>query len=368
MGSIHQFTLVMVLGLCITPGASVAVAQAPASTAAQPRLTDFISPDFCMATVVHLSQLVKSPAAQAFGFGQGGNGATAAPGALEARLLERIKPEKIRRVVVLLDPTPSGNQPFSQGAILQFEDDTDSRKILEDLQPGIQSIMLEGRTCLKGGAGAPGSSPTAFFIAGPRMLLLAPEPTLKKMLVSNEGPRPLLDQLRRADFKCDVVVEMVAAPLAKLMSPPPGSPSPATPQPGFSPATVLADIKTASVAMRLEGPTLLNATIRGTSKGSADKLFGLASMFKAMASQQVQPSGSGTSATSAPPPAGPMAAFAELVQGLEITRKDNDVVIAIKMPKDLPSLAKRLADAAQAMIPMAAPGSSPSAPGTAAKK
>jgi hypothetical protein len=338
----------------------VAAAESPTSSAATPKLTDFVAPDFCAAIVMHPSQIAKSPVGQALGMGQ----TQAMPGApagggLETAFLQKVKPEKIRRTVLLIDPVSSGVSPVSQGIIVQLEEDVDLRKLLTEAIPETETITVEGKSCLKCGRAGPGVVPMVAYIPNGRMVLLAPEPTLKKMLASNSGPRPLLDLLRKADMKSDIVVELLAQPLAKASSPPSGAAS----APGMGPAAgMLAEIKTVSATVTLNGPILVHATFYGVKPDSTDKIHGMLSFFQAMIANQVKSAKSPPPQGTPPATAAPMAAMGELFQGLSITKQPDRVELTLKTPKNFPELAKQLAESAKAMGPMGMPGAAPATP------
>ncbi len=349
-----------------------AVAQAKAN---QGNLTQFIASDFCVAIVVHPKQIADSPlmsilpASTVVGMmpGSAENPAT-------AKIAQQIDPKKLHRVVVLLDPATFESKT-PPGVILQFAEDFDSEAFLkqafDDLQPG----TIEGMPVFTSKKAGQGEVAGAAYVAGSRILVLGPEPVVQKMLATSDAPRPLLEQLKRCNLKSDIVVEVLGQPLAKSFAPATGAESKGMPQQTQMLAGALQDVKSASLQVNLTGGTLLRLTLVGAKPSSADNLYGQLGLLKMMLSQQVRTprtpkTSKRVSGEGAPPPAeNPMVEIGdEILKGLKLRKEDDQVLLSLKMPRDLTGFVQKVMLASMQMgapklgegMPMAVP-SEPSA-------
>ena len=139
---------------------------------------------------------------------------------------EFFKSEKVRRVVVLVASTAEGGIGASHltvGAIIQFNEDVDSesflKQVFKDAEPATLGEVTYLTSKAKGippdpVAKTPGV-PSAAYVAGPRTLLIALEPAMKKMLAPATGPRTLLEQLKHSSLNNDVLLQVAAEPLLK---------------------------------------------------------------------------------------------------------------------------------------------------------
>lgn len=353
--------LLGVEGLLDPAGAQKVTAKKPAAKADSRNLAEFIAPDFCAALVVHPGRLMKSAAAR--GMPSGGapalasGAARAAPG---AKVLESVDPQKLRRVVILIDPTPMADSPISPAVILQFEEDTDSKALLSKEVQDIESVDYQGKTYLRSQSAGKGDVAGAAYIAGPRTLLLAPEPTLKKMLTAGGEPRPLLEQLRRTSLNNDLIIEVFAPPLIKLMGEAAKPAGKQGPSPSAMATAMLEEIKSASLTFNLSGDTLLQLTIVGAKNDSADKLHGQLSLLQMMIA------GAGAKQPeekAAPGPAGALADLSQqLLKDLQVTKQEDRVVVTLPMPKDFTELVKKFSETAKEAAPFGLPGAAQEKP------
>jgi len=357
MRSIGLGMLVAVAAACGVGDGFLAAAHAQklqAKKTDSANLSEFIASDFCAAIVVHPGRLIKSPAAEALpleaaqGMAAGGSGAAKAAAVLD--------PKKVRRAVILIDPTPIADSPVSVGVILQFEEDINAMALLSQQYQDIRSVEFEGKKYLSSSSAGQGDVPGAAYVAGPRTLLMGPEPTLKKMLAAEDAPRPLLDQLRRSSLKNDLLVEILADPLVKLLQESSASSPEGAPSQGMMAAAMLADVKAASLSLNFSGDTLLQLALYGKQADSVAKLHGQLSMFQAMAGQQLKTAAADAEKTPEGL-AGPLVAFGqELLDGTQLTKEDDRALLVVKMPKDLPGMVKKLMETAQGMAVQGLPG------------
>lgn len=351
---LRTVAVVTLLGLSSLWCAPVS-AQGKTTKADPVNLTKFIGPDFCVAVVVHPSRILKSPVAEVFPPQQAaGAAAVTADGPMAAKLQKVLDPKMLRRVVVLLDPTPEGGMPVSPAVIAQFDQDFDA-SILED--PEIVTKEHEGFTYHASKTPGKNGVTMAAYVAGPRTVLAASETILKKMLTPSEGPRPLLDQLRRASLKNDIGVEILVEPLAKAFpmkaAGPPGGPADMQ-------TAALKEMKSASMAINFSGETLATLTIVMSKEEAADQLNGMLALFKMMADGKLQELKGQPAGPGAVP--GPIFDLGEqLLKGLKVRKDGDSVVASVAMPENFPELLKEVAEAAKQMVPPGLPGAMPGA-------
>lgn len=324
-----------------------AVAQKKAS---QGNLTEFIASDFCVAIVVHPKQIINSPlgammpAAGASGIMAGSSGGPEA-----ANLVQKIDPKSLRRVVLLLDPA-SLETKMPPGVILQFEEDFDGEGFFKQAYDDVQPGTIEGKAVFTSKKAGNGQIAGVGYVASPRTLVMGPEPTVQKMLATSDEPRPLLDQLKRCNLKSDIIVEVLAEPLAKSLSQAASAGPGGMPPQAAMAAGMLQEVKSASLRVCFTGDQLLQLTIVGAKPDSADKIHGQFSFLQMMAAQQVQ----GQKAAPADQPQAPtgesLAGIGEeILKGLELKKEDDRVLVTIKMPEDLPGLLQKATVAAMQM-------------------
>ncbi|MEN6496925.1 MAG: hypothetical protein ABFD16_21755 [Thermoguttaceae bacterium] len=394
-------TCLWTLGVVFWLGTMVALAPSAAlaqkTKAPQGDLGQFIVPDFCVAIVVHPKQIAQSPLAAALPISQAPAMMAGSAGDAEAaKLAQQLDPKTIHRVVLLLDPASlETNAP--PAVILQFDKDFDGAGFVKQAFDDVQSSEIEGKPVLTSKKAGKGDVAGAAYVASPRTLVLAPEPTMKKMLASSDDPRLLLNLLKRSNLQSDILVEVLAGPLAKSLGkgpggPPAGIPSGAPPmpgeggaapppgegQPGMPPSmggpggmgmmpqmamanAMLAEVKSASLAINFSGDKLLQLTLVGAKKDSVGKLYQQFSFLQMMGNQK-PPRTKAKSAPAAdqpppPPGAGPMGDLgAQILKGLKVRKAEDHVLVTIKMPEDLPGLVQKAM--ASAMMQMPPPGAS----------
>jgi hypothetical protein len=347
--SLRVFTFLFLLGLgaglwCVPAQAQKAKKTDPAN------LTQFIGPDFCAAIVVHPSRILKSPLGKALELDK----TPELPGGMGSKKLP-VEPSKVRRVVILLEATPVGTSPVSPAAIIQFDEDVDAKAILAEEWPDLKDAKLGEIDCFRSESKGTGGIAVAAYAPGPRTLLVALEPTLEKMVTPSEGPRPLLDQLRRSSLNNDVVVEILVEPLVKLV-PPSGDGGPKGP---LDPQAILQEIKSGSLVINFTGDMLAKLTIVGAKEDSADKINGMFTLAKMLASQQIEEQKN--------KPQDPMQAMlaplidlgGQLLKGLKVSRQSDAVVVSVKMPENFAEMVKKAQGTAGALVPLGMPGPPP---------
>jgi len=393
------WTLGVVFGLSTMIGLAPSAALAQKAKPAQGDLGQFIAPDFCVAIVVHPKQIAQSPLAAALPVAQApAMMASSAGDSQAAKLAEQIDPKTIHRVVLLFDPASlQTNAP--PAVIVQFDKDFDAAGFLKQAFDDVQPGEIEGKAVLISKKAGKGDVAGAAYVANPRTLVLAPEPTMQKVLASNDAPRVLLNQLKRSNLQSDILVEVLAGPLAKALGAgaaggPRGKPpmagegaSATPPGPGEGPAGMppmsgaggmgmmpslamasagLAEVRSASLAINFTGEKLLQLVLVGAKKDSVGKLYQQFNLLQMMANQKPKAkpapaAGQPQPGQPMPPGAGPMGELGEqILKGLKVRKMEDRVQVTIKMPEDLPGLLQKAM--ASAMMQMPPPGAGGMAP------
>ena len=262
----HGLLLVLagLLGLAAQSG----VGQA-APTADPANLSQFVAPDFFAAAVIH-----PRPALSAMK-SAGVSDKDLAVMAKSVGVLDVFQPDKIRALVVFFDPTPSVRKDvaISVGFVLQFRQVTDSEDIIERGIPNARHVTFRGKSYVTtDAAGFETGVPLAYYVAGPRTLVGGPEPMVRKMLTPSSAPRPLLDQLKRADTDSDIAVVLATGPLMKS---PLGASIKALDEnssDASSPSKVLGDMESAQLVWNFDHEPTLKVTLAGADATAAARL------------------------------------------------------------------------------------------------
>jgi hypothetical protein len=251
----------------------------------------FISPDFCGAAVIHPSQLAKSPIfAPLLPVTDLQLLSSMGPDTGAGRLIRTLDPTTIRRLVLVIDPFPSQGAPlktFAPGVIIQFEAQGKPKDFLEQvLKPFgvVQKGDFQGREYDKAEVETPtGKVTIAAHLADDRAVLVAPEPTMRKMLDRKAGKGLLLDELRRQDFSNEVVALLLAEPIMPGLERFMGKPfAEAIVDDKNLPAWVklfLPDLKSAVAALNFSGGTFIRLRIGAANRASANRLREFAELF-----------------------------------------------------------------------------------------
>jgi hypothetical protein len=160
----------------------------------------YIAADFNAAVIIHPGRLLKSPLL-----------ANMPKDKLDKIIADMVNetgidPRKVEQVVLLMDPFPSNNVVASPAGIIRFADTVDGKKILGKLLGQVRTGTFNNKQYYRSTIRQMARVPVAGFVANDRKtILVAPEPTLQKMLSANAASSPLLDGLSEIDLDNDVV-------------------------------------------------------------------------------------------------------------------------------------------------------------------
>jgi hypothetical protein len=272
-----------------------------------------------------------------------------------------IDPFKIERLVVVLEPTPGGNVLFFPAGIVRFTEAVDGKAILSKALKESQEASAEGGTYFNSKTEKLAGVPVSGHIVDTKTLLIAPEPTLKKMLAA-KSDGPLAQQLRRVDLKGDLTATFVMEP-ARAIAKDAAKDAQGQLPPDFAEAATLPDrVKAATITLNLSGDTLLKLELEAVDGDSAvvvEKLLGQGKeMFK-----QAYPDLRKELVSRLPPPLAKdvLDLLDKVPEGINVSRADNVVTATLKTPGDLPAFAKRVAPI------LMNPGAPPNPAGKSAK-
>jgi hypothetical protein len=348
-----------------TPRPAPSLAEAPENTSSsekEPAAKNaldlaYIPGDFTAAVIVHPQRLLKSSLLA---------GLPKEELLAQATALLGIDPRKVERVVLLIEPFPGGNVAFFPAGIVRFNEDVDGKQVLTQALHGAREQKTKDKTYLQSTSPeyAMAKSPVCGYVADSRTVLVAPEPTLQKMLAATGAKSPLLDRLGGVDLDKDVVglfvldegegrrngptVRQALGEIAKQGKD--GLPPP------LAGATTLPDrLLSATVALNLTGDTLLQVDLEAKDAESATAVHDLAKAGLDFV-KQLYPEFRKNFAGQLPPDAGQpiLAVFDDVAAGLSTSKNERRVLLTLKTPQGLDKLPGALMAAFQKPPPRGA--------------
>jgi hypothetical protein len=254
-----------------------------------------------------------------------------------------IDPLKVERAVVLAEPTPGGNVAFFPGGIIRFREPVDGKAVLGKVLKESQEASADGKWYLHSKTETMAGVPIAGHVADDKTILLAPEPTLKKMLAA-KGDGPLARQLRQVDLNSDVAAVFVMEPVRELAKEAAKEARGELP-PDFAEVATLPDrVKAAVLALNLSGEPLLKLTVEAENAESADVLEKLLGQGKDLLKKSY-PDLRKQLAPELPPELSKdvLEMLDKVPDGLLIGRAGTTLTVTLKSPGDLAALSKKAA-------------------------
>lgn len=351
----RRFVLAVV-PLVAAMAALVEQPRASAQTPPRGSLSRYVAADFYAAIVIHPARVAKSPLWADLPKSEMGamplagmQGMDPAQVAALAEELKKLDPSSVRRVVFLMEGKPQAKE--GGALIVQFEDNA-SQKWADLLAKGGEPAEAEGTKYAK--FKTSDGQEIGVCVADPKILLVAPEPSLKKMLAMPAGPQPLLEELRRVSLENDVIVALVSAGLLTAAGdelPPPAK-------------GILMGLQSASATLNFSGDTLLRVDLVAAEEGAAAALQMQLNMFHGLGTQQVQEMKKQPSPMMPPELSGVLfPALEEMMAGTKISKDGLRVTADMKMPSKLAELLKALQSVMTfSTQPAGMPGAPPAEP------
>jgi hypothetical protein len=264
------------------------VEPAPPS-AAKPLDLSYIAADFNGAMIVRPARLAKAPLLAGISQDQ-----------LLAEPIKQIgvDPRKIEQAILLVEPFPGGipkpNEPsqgnvlFFPAGILRFAEGVDCKPMLNKVLEDPAEATFQGKKYFKSATVKMAQTPMCGYAPDPRTLLLAPEPTLQKMLGASNVKTGLVERLRQVDLNHDVVAVFVLEPplLREAVGEALKSAKDALPPDLAEAANLHKHLQSVTVTLDLSGDTLMKVVFEAPSADSAKVLHNLLAKAHEMGKQQ----------------------------------------------------------------------------------
>ena len=110
----------------------------------------------------------------------------------------------VQQVVLLVDPMPGGNVIFLPAAIVRFAKPVNAKSLLTNNLPDIREQPFLGKTYYTSEEAGMAGVAMAAFVPDAKTLLIAPEPTLQKMLTARDVSSPLVERLKTASLGAEI--------------------------------------------------------------------------------------------------------------------------------------------------------------------
>jgi hypothetical protein len=253
-----------------------------------------------------------------------------------------IDPHKVERVTILAEPTPGGNVLFFPGGVIRFTEAVDGKAVLSKVLKDLQEASADGKSYVVSKTEMMAGVPLAGHVADERTLLIAPEPTLKKMLAA-KGNGPLAGQLRRIDLNNELTAAFVVEPVKQLAGEGLKEAKDSLP-PEFADVSTLHErLKGGTLALTLGGDTLLKITLEGENEESATVVEKLLGQGKDILKQAYPDLRKGLAPALPPDISRSLLDVVDQVpDAISVTRRGTQVTLTLKTPSGLEALGPKL--------------------------
>lgn len=303
----------------------------PASNALDPA---YIPPECNAAFVIHPARMLRSESP------------LLPPAKMRAALLDQvakaagIDPRKIEQAIVLVDPFPGGNVLFFPAGIFRFAGAVEGKKILGGVLKETEEAKAEGKTYSRSKTEKMAKTPLAGYVADPRTILLAPEPTLKKMLAAgSKSKNPLFDRLSKLDLGNDISGAFLVAPIRPVLAQMEKSPDIPPNLAGLK--SLHKTLEAVTLTVNIDKTKLIEIVLHGSDGAAAGELEKLVKAALDMGKQAyggVRKNMQKQLMLDLPPDlASKLVRVADQIDkgGIKVTKKGKDVIVTLEKPKDL---------------------------------
>ncbi|OAI46725.1 hypothetical protein AYO44_10800 [Planctomycetaceae bacterium SCGC AG-212-F19] len=336
-------------------------APRPTAPVAAPARFDvsYIAADFNTAVIVHPRHIARAPVLAQLKLDQ-----------LLAPIIKEIgvDPRNLEEVVLLLDPAPpeppkkdpkeaASDLPVMPAAIFRFVSKVDGPRLLGEALGGVDKTTFQDMTYYRSKTMDFARSLVAGYVADERTLLIAPEPTLHKMLTASEVKSNLVERLRATEVNHDVVVVSVLEPanfktlLGELLKPI------KTAQAEYAVAATLPDrLQAATLTLDLGGSTMLTLALDAVNEEAAKALEEQVKNARTRLWREWPDMRKNLAKQLSPDLAEPVLTVADQVVPAIYPKKEGTrVTVTVLMPQALPGLMHKLGAVLQKMQEPAPP-------------
>jgi hypothetical protein len=232
---------------------------------------------------------------------------------------------------------------------VRFTEPVDGKELLAKPFKGLETAEFEGKQYYRGKEQL-AKAPLAGYVADERTLVVADEPTLKKMLAARNAKSPLLELLPKVDLDHDLVfvflmdqVSTSGPTVRQVMNEVLKKPAKELP-PKLAGVEKLGDqVQAATLSLDLSGETLLRLEIEARDEAAAKAVDDLARNGLETLKQLYESQKQLLPALVPPDLRQPLADLADqALANLTETREGNRVVVTLKAPKALPGVVQKL--------------------------
>jgi hypothetical protein len=308
--------------------------EKPANPAAGERLdVRFVASDFVAGVVINGPRLLKADLVK-----------SVLPEEAVGAMGEQygIDPHKVERVMIVAEPTPGGNVAFFPGGVIRFTEAVDGKAVLSKALKDLQEASADGKSYVVSKTEKMAGVPLAGHVADERTLLIAPEPTLMKLLAA-KGDGPLAGQLRRIDLNSELAAAFVVEPVKQLAGEGLKEAKGSLP-PEFAEVSTLHErLKGGTLALTLGSDTLLMITLDGENEESAAVVEKLLGQGKDMLKQAYPDLRKGLAPALPPDISQSLLDVVDQVpDAISVTRRGAQVTLTLKTPSGLEALGPKL--------------------------
>jgi hypothetical protein len=294
----------------------------------------YIAADFNAAVIVHGKRIAKSPLL-----------AEVPQEKLLADLIKAtgVDPREVERAVILLEPTPGGNVLFLPAGIIRFAGPVDGKAILAKALKASEEATVDDKRYSRSKTEKMAKVPMAGYIADDRTLLIAPEPTLKKMLTARDAKSPLLDHLRKIDLDSDVIATLAMEPIRPMVGEFLKQSKDQVPPSLAGVLTLHERLKFATVSVNLDGDRLVQIVLEAVDEESATILNNVVMQGRNMANLMYPDLRKQFTGQLPPNLVEPVTGVTDqLLDGLSVSRNGTQVIVTLKTPRGLGDLIGKL--------------------------
>jgi len=256
---------------------------------------------------------------------------------------------KVNHVLLLVEMSPDTRIPPSPAAVIRFNEATDGKAFLGKLLKDGKESTAEGKSYLASQSQQWFGTAVAGHVADNRTVVIAPEPTLKKMLAS-KGDGPLAKQLSRLDPSADASAAFVMEPVKKIVGELLTKGKQDIPPEFAEAATLHERLKGGTLTLSLSGDTLIKVNLDATNEESGAVIEKLLTQFRALIDQNYpmarQSLGDEIRRLNDQTPGEllmqGLSVIDQVREGIQVSRVGSPVTVTIKTPKGIAALTPKV--------------------------